>query len=209
MMGLDISAVKDANLLIDEPDKWLERHGFTELIGLFRHDDDRKFAMDMIRSILQDIYGSQGVLAADLHYTVDYIERWLDPEMAKFMLEKVSMSDLLPSGRYGFVHRYRREWSATYRDNFIPITAYCNICKGKMKPINAPFCGECYAYLPGNVKESTEITPTFIRMLVKKIIQREVCLEVVNFVGKNLRTIVEMIVEDRRQRGLSSLYVRF
>jgi len=27
-------------------DKWFRKHGFTELIGLFRHDDDRKFAMD-------------------------------------------------------------------------------------------------------------------------------------------------------------------
>jgi hypothetical protein len=208
MMGLGVGAVRDANLLIDDPDRWLSEHGCMELIGLLKHDDGTKFTMDLVRRVLQNIRGDEGVLAADLHYTVDYIERWLDPEMAKWMIENISMNDLLPPNRYGFIHKYRREWSPTARGNFIPITAYCKICKGKMKPINTPFCSECHTYLLENVKEIMRITPKLItRMLAKKIVQREVCREVVEFVGRNFQTIVEIIIEDRRQRSLTSISV--
>jgi len=124
------------------------------------------------------------------------------------MKEKVFMSDLLPPGRHGFIHKYKRRWSAVYRDNFIPIAAYYNICKGEMNPVNAPFCGGCHVHLLEDVKESARITLTsVIHMFAKKIIQREVYRKIINFVGKNLQIIVKLIIEDGKQYGLSSTHV--
>jgi len=213
MMGLSVEALRDANQLIDGPERWLNTHGFYEInliMKLFgsslKHDDDRKLGMKWVRFILQSIHGQQGILAADLHYAIDYIERWLDPEMAKWIIEKISMNDLLPPNRHGFVHKYRREWSPAYRDNFLPITAYCSTCKGRMKPINAPFCNECRIDLLENAKGSVKITlELIINMLAKKIVEREICQEVVDFIRRNLQAIIEMIIEDRRQRGLNSI----
>ncbi|MEM3832499.1 MAG: hypothetical protein QW128_02730 [Thermoprotei archaeon] len=71
LMGINMSALRDANLLIDDPDKWFSERGLQNLYGL-KHDDDRVFAMNVVRSLLRDIYGDEGMLAADLHYAVDY-----------------------------------------------------------------------------------------------------------------------------------------
>ncbi|MEM1556754.1 MAG: hypothetical protein QXW55_06125 [Candidatus Bathyarchaeia archaeon] len=101
--------------------------------------------MNIVRSLLRDNYGDGGMLAADLHYAVDYIERWLDPELSKWMLIKMQQRGLYPPKRWDFVHRYKRIWYQSAREqNTIPITAYCNMCKGIMRPINSPFCNECF-----------------------------------------------------------------
>ena len=153
-MGMDRVALRDANLLIDNPDRQLGKHGLENVWGL-RHDDDRKFAMGIVRSILNDIHGNAGRLAADLHYVLDYIERWLDRKSSAWMLEKIRQRSLFPSRRYGFVHKYKRLWYPSYRENTIPITSYCTICKGVKMPINSPFCSECKA----NLSNITNISP--------------------------------------------------
>ena len=106
-MGIDVAALRDANVLIDFPDRWLEEHGLENIWGL-RHDDDRKFAMDTVRSILEEIHGDMGRLVADLHYVLDYIERWLDPKLSEWMLEMKRRKDSFPLR--GFVHKYKRLW---------------------------------------------------------------------------------------------------
>ena len=203
-MGLDRVALRDANLLIDDPDSWLREHGLENIWGL-RHDDDRKFAMDVVRSILKDIHGDVGRLAADLHYVLDYIERWLDEKSSAWMLEKMQQRNLFPSKRYGFVHRYKRIWYPSYRENTIPITSYCTICKGVKRPINSPFCSECKA----NLANITNISPKnkfeiFLQAFAKKIEDREIDSRVVEFVGQNFDQIINAIIEDRRTRGLYS-----
>lgn len=99
-MGINIAALRDANLLIDDPDEWFLRHN-SENVYELRHDDGRKFAMNIVRSILRDAHGNEGVLAADLHYLVDYIERRLSPDLREWMLEKMQQQNLLPPSKVG------------------------------------------------------------------------------------------------------------
>lgn len=207
-MGIDISALRDANLLIDDPDEWFRRHNMQNIYGLV-HDDDRIFAMNIVRSILRDLHGEAGVLAADLHYVLDYIERLLDPEMSKWMLEKTQHQSLFPSRRWGFVHRYKGIWYPSARDqNTIPITAYCNVCKGVRKPVNSPFCNECKVHTLDKEDISRKaLKDSFLQMLAKKIEERKIDIRVVDFVGKNFNYIIMMIIEDRRRRGLNSINI--
>jgi len=120
-----------------------------------RHDDDRKFAMDVARSILEEKHGDMGRLAADLHYVLDYIEHRFDPKLSEWMLEIKRRKDLFPMRRFGFVHRYKRLWYPSPRENTIPITSYCAICKGVKRPFNSPFCDECKV----NVASKENIPP--------------------------------------------------
>jgi len=206
-MGINISALRDANLLIDDPDRWFSERGLQNLYGL-KHDDDRVFAMNVVRSILMDIHGDEGVLSVDLHYAVDYIERWLDPEL-RWMLIKMQQRDLYPPKRWGFVHRYKRIWYPSARgQNTIPITAYCNICKGIMRPINSPFCDECKMHASEEENISREISfNTFLQAFANKIEEHKIDIRVVNFIGMNFNRIVTMIIEDRIKRGLNSIKI--
>jgi len=205
LMGISISALKDANLLIDDPDRWFGERGLQNIYGL-RHDDDRVFAMNVVRSILRDIYGDEGMLAADLHYAVDYIERWLDPELSRWMLIKMQQRVLYPPKRWGFVHRYKRIWYQSARDqNTIPITAYCNMCKGIMRPINSPFCNECKVHVLEEENISREMSfNIFLQAFSQKIEERKIDIRVVDFIGTNFNRIVTMIIDDRLKRGLNS-----
>jgi len=203
-MGINIAALRDANRLIDDPDEWLKEHGLENTWGL-RHDDDRKFAMDIVRSILERIHGDMGRLAADVHYAVDYIERWLDPELSEWIVEKIQQRDFFPRRRFGFVHKYKRIWYPSYRENTIPITSYCAMCKGVKRPLNSPFCNECKVNLASKKKIPPKIEfRIFLQAFGKKLDQREIDLRVVKFVGKNFNQIVNAIIEDRRARGLPS-----
>jgi len=206
LMGLKESALRDANRLIDMPDEWLSKHGLLEYVGLIGHDDDRKYAMNIVRGILKSIYGDEGVLAADLHYVVDYIERLLNPDMAKQIAKMALSSAFFPPGRHGFVHKYRREWRPSPAFGFLPITAYCNMCKGRMRPLNAPpFCNECRARSVNEEgveahKRVLQEREHMLRMLVNKIVEREICKEVADFVYVNFEEIVKMIAEDVEER---------
>ena len=207
LMGLKESALRDANRLIDIPDEWLSEHGLLEYVGLIGHDDDRKYAMNIVRGILKSIYGDEGVLAADLHYVVDYIERLLNPDMAKQIAKTLLSSALFSPGRHGFVHPYRREWRPSPAFGFLPIAAYCNMCKGRMRPLNAPpFCNECRARLVDEEEVEAyrervlQEREYMLCMLANKIVEREICKEVVDFVGANFEEIAKIIAEDVEER---------
>jgi hypothetical protein len=103
MMGLKAEAVDAANRMIDFPEEFpsLQRLGI-------RHDDDRLFAMDAIRGLLSQPYGGEGLLAVDLYYALDYIDRWLDPSGTKGMLDVMKDTLLYPRDRRGFVDPVRR-----------------------------------------------------------------------------------------------------
>jgi hypothetical protein len=62
----------------------------------------------IIRGILRSLYGEDCILAADIHYALDYIDTWLDPEKTKNMLENIKNRLLLTRNRYGFVDLIRR-----------------------------------------------------------------------------------------------------
>jgi hypothetical protein len=154
MMGLSLDTINTANMKIDFPDR------FPGLAGLgIKHDDDRKFAMNIIRRELSQEYGDEGVLAADLHYSLDYIDTWLNPSKVKGMREEMLRSDRgYPRNRRGFVDPIRRWWyerPSSHRVLLKPITSYCKMCKGSKKPINAPpFCNECHARLDQFVRDN-------------------------------------------------------
>lgn len=208
-MGLSRVALRDANVLIDMPDVWFRERGLENTWGL-KHDDDRKFAMIIVRSILADLHGSTGVLSADLHYALDYIERWHDPKQSAWMLEGIRKHNLYPPKRYGFVHRYKRLWYPSYREGTIPITAYCTMCNGVEKPIGSPFCNECHVHLVREERLPSKINfKFFLQMLAKKLEEREIDLKVVEFIGRNLNHIIDMIIEDRENRGLNSVKIIF
>ncbi|MEM3628768.1 MAG: hypothetical protein QXQ94_10860 [Candidatus Bathyarchaeia archaeon] len=206
LMGINRLALRDANLLIDDPDKWFSERGLQNHFGL-KHDDDRVFAMDIVRSILKDVYGDVGVFAADLHYAVDYVERWLDPELSRWMLRKMQTTDLYPANRRGFVHKYKGIWYPLARDeNTIPITAYCNICKGVRRPINSTFCNECKMHVSEEEDVSRKMSfDTFLQAFSQKLEERKIDKRVVDFIGTNFNRIVTMIIEDRIKRGLNSI----
>lgn len=200
LMGIEESIVRSANLLIDDPDRWFSERGLQNVYGL-RHDDDRKFAMTIVRSILRDLYGDRGILAADLHYCLDYIDHWLDPKLSRWMLRKIKEKDLYPSKRWGFVHRYKRIWYPSFREGAIPITAYCSVCRGINKPINSPFCSECRVSV--EEEDLRELSfDVFLQAFAKKIEEREIDLRVIDFVRNNFNRIVTMIIMDREERGL-------
>jgi len=208
LLGLRIEAVKAANGIIDYPDNFPSLKQFG--IG---HDDDRLWAMGIIRGMLNQLYGYEGVLAADLHYALDYIDTWLDPEKARKMLDEIMKNELLlyPRNRKGFVDPVRRWWyesSQSLQRPIYPIAAYCKKCRGVEKPVNSPFCNECCVndFKQGKINE----TPQWflLKMLRKKMNERELDPQIRDFVEKNLSTFVNWVVEDRRIRGLSSLTVK-
>jgi hypothetical protein len=202
VMGLRAEAVDAANRMIDFPEEFpsLQQLG----IG---HDDDRLFAMDAIRGLLSQSYGYEGVLAADLHYALDYIDRWLDPSEVKKMLSTMRDELLYPRGRRGFVDPVRRLWYESSRYGTLPITSYCMKCRGISKPVNSPFCNECYVGM-FELKEISEMPKQFLSsMLRKKMDERRLDPQVRGFVEKNLPTLIDWVVEDRRARGLCSLTI--
>mgnify|MGYP000592537390 CR=1 FL=1 len=79
------------------------------------------------------------------------------------------------------------------------------MCKGVRRPLNSPFCDECKA----NMASKESISPKdefriFLQAFEEKLNQREIDLRVVEFVGKNFNQIVNAIIKDRKERGLSS-----
>jgi len=203
MLGLRMEAIREANMRIDFPEKFPE----LALFGI-KHDDDRLFAMEIIRGTLSSLHGGDGILAADLHYVLDYIDTWLDPEKTKNMLETMKNQLLSPRNRYGFVDPIRRLWSPTFKHGMLPITAYCAKCKGVNKPISSPFCNECYV----NMFESQKIDEMpkrfLLLMLHKKMNERKIDPQIKGFVERNLSLFIGWIAEDRKVRGLRSLIVK-
>ena len=158
-------------------------------------------------------HGSYGRLAADLHYALDYIERWLDPGMAERM-EEFGVG--YPEGRTGFVSGFAtyRVWHpnrpSSWRGELLPITSYCPKCNGKNPPINTPeFCRRC------KKKEFSELTSEEVTLkqiltcLTKVWEKRELDHSVIDFVTQNLEDIVVEILRDRSNRRLSSRHVSF
>jgi hypothetical protein len=205
MMGLRAEAVDAANRMIDFP----EEFPYLQQLGI-GHDDDRLFAMDTVRGLLSQSYGYEGVLAADLHYALDYIDTWLDPEKVQKMLDVMKNELLYPRNRRGVVDPVRRWWYESYQSSrwpVLPITAYCIKCRGVNRPINSPFCNECYVGM-FELKEISEMPKQFLLlMLRKKMDKRELDPQVRDFVEKNLSTLIDRVIEDRRARGLCSLTI--
>jgi hypothetical protein len=208
LLGLRIEAVKAANGMIDYPDKFPSLKQFG-----IRHDDDRLWAMGIIRGMLSQLYGYEGVLAADLHYALDYIDTWLNPKGAKEMLDEIMKNELLlyPRDRKGFVDPVRRLWYESSQSLQRPvylIVAYCKKCKGVDRPINSPFCNECRVseFKQGKINEIPEWF--LLEMLRKKMSKRKLDPQIRDFVEKNLSTLINWVIEDRRIRGFSSLTVK-
>ncbi|MEM2293133.1 MAG: hypothetical protein QXX41_07640 [Nitrososphaerota archaeon] len=201
-MGLNIEAVKTANRVIDFPEKY-----FPSLS--IEHDDGRLWAMDIIRAHLSQLYGYDGVLAADLHYSLDCIDRWLDPEESKRMIKVMGFEMMYPSDRRGVVDPIRRIWhpSSAGRVSTLPITAYCVKCEGKKKPINSPFCNGCRV----NILELSEIKEIpvdfFLLVFSKWTKKRRLDPHIEEFIERNLLTVVSEVVRDRDFRGLHSLKI--
>lgn len=210
LLGLDLEAVKMANLIIDFPEENLPR-SLTE-IEIFRigHDDSRKWAMDVVRRYLFQLYGYDGILAADLHYALDYVERWLDPKKAKKMLEAIEAETLYPFNRRGFADPFRRLWYPSYigaSGRLLPITAYCKKCKGKLKLINSPFCNECQVNIL-TLPELKEIPIKFIILMFRKHTEkRELHPKIVSFIEENISVILNKLIKDREERNLQSLKI--
>ena len=210
LLGLDSEAVKTANRVIDFPEKYLPQP-FREVGAEIGHDDSRKWAMDFVRDYLRQLYGHNGVLAADLHYALDYIERWLDPEKARRMLEAMEAELLYPPDRRGVVDPVRRLW---YPDSaraggrrVLPITAYCKVCKGEKKLINSPFCDRCWVTTL-RLPELSEIPMEFLTLMFRRFAEkRELSQDVVRFVEGNMTRIIGKIAKDRKRRGFSSLRI--
>lgn len=204
LLGLDLSAVKLANYIIDFPGEYL-RSPFREMeIG---HDDGRKWAMDFIRKYLSQFHGPNGVLAADLHYALDYIECWLDPEKVRKMLEAMKAETLYPPERKGFADPDRRLWYSYPASGRLPIIAYCKKCKGKKRLINSPFCDKCQVNLLSLEKPEGISLGNVTLMFNRFAEERELDQKIRRFIVGNMVLIVDKIVEDRKQRGLNSLKV--
>ncbi|MEM4447267.1 MAG: hypothetical protein QW461_08250 [Candidatus Jordarchaeales archaeon] len=112
---------------------------------------------------------------------------------------------LYPPKRWGFVHKYKSIWYPSARDqNTIPLTAYCNICKGIKKPVNSPLCNECKMHILEEKDISRKMSfNTFLQAFGKKIDERKIDKRVVDFISTNFNRIVTMIIEDRIKRGLN------
>jgi len=199
ILGLSEEAVKVANDMIDSP----EKYPVLRELGV-KHDDDRLFAMNVIRERLSELYGMDGVLAADLHYALDYIDRWLDPNEARRMLNTMGKEMLCPKDRRGFADPKRRVWHPSCRPGTIPITSYCVKCRGKDRLINSPFCGECHAHILEVPGVSSIPDSLLLSMLRKKMNERKVNPKIADFVKRNVTFLVNKIVEDRNKRGLES-----
>jgi hypothetical protein len=202
MLGLKREAVWEANMRIDFPEN------FPELRYLdIKHDDDRLFAMEIIRGILRSLYGRDGVLAADIHYALDYIDTWLDPGKAGTMLKTMKNQFLLPRNRYGFVDPVRRLWSPIFSHGMLPITAYCMKCRGINKPTGSPFCNECRV----NMLEVLEVRDlpreVLLLMLNEKMNERKIDSYIKDFVVANLSLLINKVIEDREGRGYASLLI--
>lgn len=121
-------------------------------------------------------------------------------------MKRCSSKTSYPPRRWGFVNKYKRIWYPSFHEQSIPITSYCNRCKGIKRPIGSPFCNECK--LPQPREEVNTIQKLsfdiFLHAMGKKIEEREISLEVVKFVSINFNDIVSMIIKDRIKRGLNS-----
>lgn len=118
----------------------------------------------------------------------------------------MQQQNLYPPKRRGFVHKYKGIWYSSARDqNTIPITAYCNVCKGIRKPVNSPFCNECKIHSFREEGISLKMSfNTFLQAFGKKIEERKIDKMVIDFIGTNFNRIITMIIEDRIKRGLNS-----
>jgi hypothetical protein len=206
MMGLRVEAVELANRMIDMPEEFPELRFMN-----IEHDDETTMAMFTIRYALYQLYGEEGMLAADLHYSLGYIDRWLDPEMARRMVELLagSLLSFYPKGRSGFVDPLKRLWWPKWPGyRVVPIIAYCNTCRGVKRPTNSPFCKECHAN-ELRLKGIDEIPEgLFLLMLKKRMDERKIDQKVREFVEENLTRLIELVTEDRKARGLKSLKIR-
>lgn len=202
MLGFSQDAIATANQMIDFP----ENYPFLHELGI-KHDDDRLWAMDIIRDSIREFYGQEGVWAVDIHYAIDYIDRWLDPNEAKKMLTIMGMQGFYPKNRKGFVDPIRRLWYPSYRQKTLPIASYCMKCKGRNKPINSPFCHECRV----NIFELIDVNDIpsifLLSMLRKKMEERRIDPYIKDLVEGSLHTLINEVIKDRSLRGLRSLNV--
>lgn len=208
-LGINPEALQEANKIIDFPQEYFA------LIHDIKHNDKSWYGLALITQELVARFGMHGRLAVDLHYALDYIDGLLDPQISKKILAFRETLRRTPNNIYGTVSFTGSGWmwspSGVFGKPAMPISAYCQKCRGKKPPINEPdFCKECELR---RVDETLIETPREITLeevaakFTAFCAKLEISHTVFNFIIENLKEIVEEILQDREERGLPSLKV--